>query len=68
MAGRSINPDDYQDVPRPVAAMAKDFPDGNRVPPHRHRRAQLVFAAKGVMVVWTRQPSLSSRAMHQLPI
>jgi len=53
MAQRSTNPDDYQDVPRPIAAMAKDFPDGSQTPPHRHRRAQLVFAARGVMVVWT---------------
>src|SRR5690348_11225359 len=52
---RSTDPADYQDVPRPIAAMAKDFPDGNRVAPHRHRRAQLVFAAQGVMVVWTEQ-------------
>ncbi|HWI28858.1 MAG TPA: helix-turn-helix transcriptional regulator [Stellaceae bacterium] len=50
---RSTDPEDYQDVPRPITAMAKDFPDGNRVPPHRHRRAQLVFAARGVMVVST---------------
>src|SRR5579883_2896496 len=55
MTARSIDPADYQDVPRPVAAMAKDFPDGSRVAPHRHRRAQLVFAARGVMVVWTPQ-------------
>ncbi len=55
MARRSTDPEDYQDVPRPIAAMAKDFPDGNRVAPHRHRRAQLVFATSGVMVVWTRQ-------------
>jgi AraC-like DNA-binding protein len=52
---RSLNPDHYQDVPRPIAAMAKDFPDGNRVAPHLHRRAQLVFAAQGVMVVSTEQ-------------
>lgn len=50
---RSTDPRDYQDVPRPIAAMAKDFPDGSRVAPHRHRRAQLVFAAQGVMEVWT---------------
>src|SRR6516162_7394525 len=37
----------------PIAAMAKDFPDGSQTLPHRHRRAQLVFAARGVMVVWT---------------
>ncbi len=54
---RSTDPEDYQDVPRPIAAMAKNFPDGNRVAPHRHRRAQLVFAAQGVMEVWTPQGS-----------
>ncbi|HEY0526038.1 MAG TPA: helix-turn-helix transcriptional regulator [Stellaceae bacterium] len=48
---RSIDPDDYQDVPRPVAAMAKTFPSGTSVAPHRHRRAQLVFATSGVMRV-----------------
>ncbi|HEX7967308.1 MAG TPA: helix-turn-helix transcriptional regulator [Stellaceae bacterium] len=53
MAGRSVNPEDYQDVPRPIAAMAKDFPNGSQIPRHRHRRAQLVFAVHGVMVVWT---------------
>jgi AraC-like DNA-binding protein len=54
---RSTDPADYQEVPRPIAAMAKDFPDGSRVAPHRHRRAQLVFAAEGVMEVWTEQGS-----------
>jgi AraC-like DNA-binding protein len=54
---RSTDAESYQDVPRPIAAMAKDFPSGSRVPPHRHRRAQLVFAAEGVMVVWTEQGS-----------
>lgn len=57
MDRRSTNAEDYQDVPRPVAAMAKDFADGSRIAPHRHRRAQLVFAAQGVMVVWTEQGS-----------
>ena len=52
---RSIDPEDYQDVPRAIAAMAKDFPDGHRIAPHRHRRSQLVFAAEGVMVVSTTQ-------------
>jgi AraC-like DNA-binding protein len=50
---RSIDPDDYQDVPRPVAAMPKDFPAGHVIAPHRHKRAQLVFAASGVMTVST---------------
>ncbi len=50
---RSTDPNDYQHVPRPVAAMPKQFPDGAVVPPHRHRRAQLIYAATGVMRVTT---------------
>jgi AraC-like DNA-binding protein len=50
---RSTNRDDYQHVARPVAAMAKDFPDGEVIAPHRHPRGQLVFAAAGVMTVTT---------------
>lgn len=50
---RSTNPHDYQDVPRPVAAMAKEFPDGHIIAPHSHPRGQLVFAASGVMTVTT---------------
>lgn len=54
---RSTDPADYQRVPRPVAAMAKDFPDGHRIAPHSHERAQLVFAAHGAMLVSTREGS-----------
>lgn len=50
---RSTDAADYQDVPRPVAAMPKDFPAGHVIAPHAHRRAQLVFAASGVMLVST---------------
>ncbi|HKW53958.1 MAG TPA: helix-turn-helix transcriptional regulator [Stellaceae bacterium] len=57
MSHRSTDAADYQDVPCPIAAMAKDFPNGSRVPQHRHARAQLVFAAHGVMVVSTGQGS-----------
>jgi AraC-like DNA-binding protein len=53
MSDRSTDAADYQHVPRPIAAMAKDFPDGSRIPPHRHPRGQIVFAAYGVMVVST---------------
>ncbi|KAF1067680.1 MAG: HTH-type transcriptional regulator NimR [Pseudomonas citronellolis] len=35
----------------PVAAVALDFPDGHQVPAHRHRRAQLLYAVQGVLVV-----------------
>jgi AraC-like DNA-binding protein len=51
MPARSTNRDDYQRVPRPVAAMAKDFPNGFVIAPHSHPRAQLVYAADGVMRV-----------------
>lgn len=55
MSARSIDPGDYQDVARPLAAMAKDFPGGHEIAPHRHKRAQLIFAAHGVMAVKTTQ-------------
>ena len=44
---RSTDPADYQRVPRPVAAMAKDFAAGHHIAPHSHERAQLIFAAPG---------------------
>jgi len=50
---RSTDREDYQRVPRPVAAFAKDFASGAEVPPHSHPRAQLVYAATGVMRVTT---------------
>jgi AraC-like DNA-binding protein/quercetin dioxygenase-like cupin family protein len=48
---KSTNRDDYQDTPRPFAGMAKDFADGARIEPHSHPRAQLTWAASGVMSV-----------------
>jgi AraC-like DNA-binding protein len=53
IAGRSIDPDDFQAVPRPLAAMAKDYPDGWVNDWHRHARAQLVYASSGVMTITT---------------
>ncbi|MFZ5556100.1 MAG: AraC family transcriptional regulator [Pseudomonadota bacterium] len=44
---------DYMRVPRPVAAMAKDFPDGHRIARDRHPRGQLIYATAGVMTVTT---------------
>jgi AraC-like DNA-binding protein len=43
----------YQRVPRPIAAMAKDFPDGHRIPNDRHERGQLVYGVSGVLTVTT---------------
>lgn len=53
MYGKSEHRDDYQDVPRPVAAMARDLPDGHHIPAHRHRRAQLIYGISGAISVVT---------------
>ncbi len=50
---RSTDPGDYQAVPRPLAAMAKGFPDGFSIEPHSHPRDQLVYAVTGTMRVHT---------------
>jgi AraC-like DNA-binding protein len=53
MGQRSINPDDYQDLPRPLAVMVKDIAHGHTTGWHTHKRGQLVFAASGAIVVRT---------------
>lgn len=50
---RSVDPLDYQRVPRAVAAMAKSFADGHLIEMHHHDRAQLVYAVSGVMTIDT---------------
>ncbi|WP_315831590.1 helix-turn-helix transcriptional regulator [Bradyrhizobium prioriisuperbiae] len=50
---RSSDADDYQGVPRPLAAMAKSFAGGFEIEPHQHPRDQLVYAVTGVMRVRT---------------
>jgi AraC-like DNA-binding protein/quercetin dioxygenase-like cupin family protein len=50
---RSADPRDYQDVPRPFAAMAKSFADGFEIEPHSHKRDQLIYAVSGLMRVRT---------------
>jgi AraC-like DNA-binding protein len=52
-AARSTRGADYQDVPRAVSALADDYPSGFVDPRHRHRRAQLLYATTGVMIVTT---------------
>jgi AraC-like DNA-binding protein len=44
---------DIEAVSRPVVARATEYPSGFCIPPHRHQRAQLVFASTGVMTVTT---------------
>jgi len=50
---RSTNPEDYQYVPRAVAAMPKDFASGFEIRPHHHARPQLIYATAGTMRVST---------------
>ncbi len=73
---RSIDPTDYQSVPRPLAAMAKRFADGSEIPPHEHARDQLIYAVTGIMrvracnSVWIVPPDravyLSARTVHAI--
>lgn len=48
---KSTNFHDYQLVPRPVTAMAKEFADGATSGVHHHPRAQLLYCATGVAEV-----------------
>jgi AraC-like DNA-binding protein/mannose-6-phosphate isomerase-like protein (cupin superfamily) len=50
-AMRSINPDDYQRVPRLLTALSKEFAAGASTGSHAHPRAQLIYAVDGVMRV-----------------
>src|SRR3546814_21114885 len=43
--GRSINADDYQHAPRPVAAMPKDYAPGEEIAPPGPRPAQQIGTA-----------------------
>lgn len=52
---RSKSSADYQHVPRPVAALSKQYVAAAYTPPHSHVRAQLLFATEGVMRVSTDQ-------------
>jgi AraC-like DNA-binding protein len=58
---KSTNAADYQQVPRAVAAMPKEFPADFVIEPHSHERAQLIFATSGTMRV------LTGRAMWIVP-
>jgi quercetin dioxygenase-like cupin family protein len=49
-------PDPVEDIistPRPIVAMAKEFPSGHLISFHQHSRAQLLYASSGVMTVKT---------------
>ncbi|MGN6526210.1 MAG: AraC family transcriptional regulator [Burkholderiaceae bacterium] len=44
---------DLEGIPRPVVALSDEYPAGFVDPPHRHERAQLLYAIAGVMAVAT---------------
>ncbi len=54
---RSTKGADYQDIPRPIAALADEYPPGHHDPVHHHKRAQLIYACAGVTVVITSNAS-----------
>jgi len=47
------NPDDLDQVPRPVVAIGNDYPPSYELDWHSHRRGQLLYAATGVVAVST---------------
>jgi len=51
---RSTSGADYQNVPRPVAAMARDLPPAHEIAWHEHPRFQVIYGTEGVMSVDTR--------------
>ncbi len=65
---RSTLADDYQNVPRPVAVMAKDFPSGVTTGRHGHPRAQFLYATAGLMVATAEDGTWAVPAGHALLI
>lgn len=43
----------YISIPRPIVAVAKEFPPGHLIPLHQHSRSQFLYASSGVMTVKT---------------
>jgi AraC-like DNA-binding protein len=55
LQGLSRRANEYMAVPRPVVALARDLPPAHEIDWHSHPRYQLVYAARGVMTVDTRE-------------
>lgn len=47
------NPSDFDETPRPLVMVINEHPAAFEIAPHSHARAQLLYAAKGVVVVST---------------
>lgn len=53
-------------VPRPVVALATDYADRHAIPPHRHRRHQLLNGISGVVMVTTPEGAWVMPPQHGL--
>ncbi|MEA1648272.1 helix-turn-helix transcriptional regulator [Nitrospirillum sp. BR 11164] len=54
---RNVRSQVYETAPQPVFALGNDYPPGHVLPPHHHRRCQLLYGIRGVMTVATAQGS-----------
>jgi AraC-like DNA-binding protein len=45
--------DTVDHIPRPIIAIGSNYLDGHLIPPHQHRRGQLISGASGVIVLAT---------------
>jgi AraC-like DNA-binding protein/mannose-6-phosphate isomerase-like protein (cupin superfamily) len=50
---RNARAAEYEANPQPIIAIGNRYPAGHVHPSHRHRRAQLLYSATGVMIVVT---------------
>lgn len=50
---RKVHIDTVDKVDRPIVAVGNAHPDGHWIPPHRHRRGQLLSSSTGTLVVTT---------------
>lgn len=54
---RNVRAERFEALRSPVFAVGNEYPAGHLHPSHRHRRAQLLYGASGVMIVDTSQGS-----------
>ena len=50
---RNVKIDEVDRLDRDVVALGNDYAQGFILPPHQHRRAQLLYGATGLMYVTT---------------
>lgn len=61
---RNVYIDDYEDIDREVVAVGNDYPGGYVLPPHQHRRAQLLYGVTGLMQVKTQAGNWTVPPQH----